>query len=866
MHPSDLRNESQATSTTTAGTLAQQHNSYASREQVLSYHSNYDEGEIEEDGMESDAESDLFEVFDVVDSVVPRTDNPSTPTVTFRVLVIGILGCIINTAINTIFSFRTNSFSVSPSISVVLAYPVGLLMARTLPIKVFTLPRLPFSTALYAPTFTLNPGPFNYKEHILILVFCSATTQVYASVNIIVQRFYLKMPMSPAWCFIFILVNNVYGYGFAGMFRKFLVRPSAMLWPQILTHIALVRTLHNSHDDQLKQEQETHEMEFTATRAFSTSTDKSLLDEPGTLETQTPPRRSPWSRVKVFIVCAGIMFVWQFVPSYIAPFFGAVSVLCLALPTTDAFSKFRLFGSAQQGVGLLSFTFDWSMMGSPIAIPLWALVNDTIGCWLLYWLVIPLLWQFDFFGADSKLGTSPAMGPNGTGQFTLGYALNTQVLFSRNLEPVSVFKLLETSTQTTLNETYYNSVKPLFITTDLAMTYGSKFMSITAAIMHVVLWYGRDIYNRAKTATRDLDADDVHAQMIDVYPEVPDAWYVSILVINTVLALAMCEWGGFDLPWWMVILSMVMAVALLLPSGMIFAISGIPISANVLFELVAGYMLPGKMISTMTFKTLTYVSVNQGLGLTQDLKLGHYCKIPPRDMFLVQLLSSVISSIVAFVTCFGVFDAVGDKIQAGLDGWTATFFQNFMTSGLIWGAIGPARFFGPSSPYESLLYCFLIGAVLPILPWFFHRQGWGRWWPLINIPLLVTLPEKIGSVRSDMISPVLVGFLVNYLIKRWNHSWWSRNAYVLSSAFDTGAAFSLLIIFFALRMQGGPMGVLMPFYALNRLDPELCSPWWFVTCTEHMVQAGAAYDPSEDIAVCQTFGMEAMMMMGPPPS
>ncbi len=50
-----------------------------------------------------------------------------------------------------------------------------------------------------------------------------------------------------------------------------------------------------------------------------------------------------------------------------------------------------------------------------------------------------------------------------------------------------------------------------------------------------------------------------------------------------------------------------------------------------------GYILPGKPIANICSKTYTHISMLQAVSFLQDFKLGHYMKIPPRSMFIVQV-------------------------------------------------------------------------------------------------------------------------------------------------------------------------------------------------------------------------------------
>ena len=77
---------------------------------------------------------------------------------------------------------------------------------------------------------------------------------------------------------------------------------------------------------------------------------------------------------------------------------------------------------------------------------------------------------------------------------------------------------------------------------------------------------------------------------------------------------------------------------------------------NVITELVIGYMYPGKPLANVTFKTYGYISMSQALSFLGDFKLGHYMKVPPKSMFIVQVLNfnyveSLRCSIFSIFTC-----------------------------------------------------------------------------------------------------------------------------------------------------------------------------------------------------------------------
>lgn len=68
-------------------------------------------------------------------AIVPQTDDPSIPTFTFRVLLLGTFWCIALGAANAILSFRTNPFAVDAMLATLLSYPLGIFLSKILPTK-----------------------------------------------------------------------------------------------------------------------------------------------------------------------------------------------------------------------------------------------------------------------------------------------------------------------------------------------------------------------------------------------------------------------------------------------------------------------------------------------------------------------------------------------------------------------------------------------------------------------------------------------------------------------------------------------------------------------------------------------------------
>ena len=83
-----------------------------------------------------------------------------------------------------------------------------------------------------------------------------------------------------------------------------------------------------------------------------------------------------------------------------------------------------------------------------------------------------------------------------------------------------------------------------------------------------------------------------------------------------------------------------------MPIGVIDAVAGCGIGLNVISELVGGFIVPGKATAMNMFKAYGCMVLHNALVFSEDLKLGHYAKVPPRSMFRAQILFTFLSVVV----------------------------------------------------------------------------------------------------------------------------------------------------------------------------------------------------------------------------
>lgn len=387
---------------------------------------------------------------DVTIPLTPQTDDPDTPALTFRSVFIGTIWAVILASLNILFSFRTNPFSVPSGLAQLISYPMGIFFAWSLPRGFF------------------NPGPFSVKEHVLIYVIAASAGGLPYGVDNVVMQYAKPLMADPnvnfwnslAW----VSVTQMIGYGVAGICRRFLVKPSAMLWPVNLPYVAL----------------------FTALNGINTIGDQTS--------------KYSMSRYGYFWLVFFVMFVWQWLPGFFMSTLGGISLLCLISSSKTA--RFLGSSSPQTGVGILSFSLDWSNIVNynPVPNPWWATVNFIVGRVFWMWIVVPMCYYFNVFGSPvlTSKYTYTKDDVNSTTPFGI---LNSPWIFNRNGKRVYVrrpslalgakdtranYSLLDQHFK--LDQAKYEQHSPFYLTDFFAITYLTSFINIATIISHVYLW------------------------------------------------------------------------------------------------------------------------------------------------------------------------------------------------------------------------------------------------------------------------------------------------------------------------------------------------------------------------------------------
>ncbi|KAG7436286.1 Sexual differentiation process protein isp4 [Fusarium oxysporum f. sp. raphani] len=670
-----------------------------------------------------------------------RNFDEDLPCNTVRAWTIGMLLVIVGASMNTLFSLRQPSISIGPLIAQIVAWPMGHGWAKFVPDREFT---------TFGITWTLNPGPFNVKEHAIIVVMASVSFSVaYATDIILAQVIFYKQDFGLVFQLLLTISTQSASCHYVTMILQLTleVYPASMIWPENLVGVTLMNAMYETND----------------------TPDPTILG-------------GRMHRYKWFVIVTACSFVYYFIPGFLAQFLSIFAVATWMAPQNPIVNQ--LFGG-QTGVSLLPITFDWTQIagyvGSPLIPPWHAIANTVIGVVLFF--VIGS--SFLHYGGAWYAEYLP-MSDSGTYDNT-GARYNTTRILTKDF---------------TLDEEEYKNYSPLFISTTFAISYGLSFAAISSLVVYTYLHNGKQIWQQWRNSTNEKP--DIHMKLMKKYKEAPTWWYMSLFAVMLLIGFYTVLGYPTNLSWWAFLLAIAISFGFALPIGIIQAVTNTQIGLNVLTEFIYGYLQPGRPLALMIFKTYGYITMAQSLRFVSDLKFGHYMKIPPRTMFLSQVVATTFSCFIQIVVLNLSLKNIPDVCEHHqVDHFTCPGGRVFFAASIIWGLLGPARMFSPGQVYSGLFVFFILGAITPIVIYVLAKR-----WPRSPVRYLMA-PLIFGGAGAippatplNYLSWGIVGFVFQFWIKKRHFRWWTRLNFLTSSALDLGLALATLFIFFAFTLHG----------------------------------------------------------------
>lgn len=632
------------------------------------------------------------------------------------------------------YYFKPYAQSLSSYAVQLLSWGMGDAMARWLPTRTFT---------VFGKTFTLNPGPWNAKEHALIVVaYWGSCYTAYGLGPLSALELYYERKISPVWGILFLLTTQMIGYGFCGIFRDILVRPPKIYYPGVLPNVALFNAMHRN---------------------------------PSVTK----------NSIRFFAYVGICTFIYQWFPGVIFPLLSSLPLICWF---GRGQWKTYLMGSGYYGFGLLDLTLDWNYASflSPLYTPLWANASGIVGAFAAVYLIYPLLY---FNNVLNGLNFPPMS--SGTFDDT-GKRFDIQRVLTREY---------------TLNQTAMDAYSRPYWSASYAMVFFWGFACSTGAVVYSVLWYGKDswVAVREAWAGRREDYNDPYLKMMQRCERVPHWWYLALLAVCFAVSMGTIYGADLGLPWWGFILIMVVAVVCTFPNGILWGIANMQVGMAWISELIAGALFPGNPSAVLVCMTYGRQILEQNLNLISDYKFGFYMKVPEKEMFWAQVYGTLVGPFVNYGVMRLIIDNIGKDTLLGIvksNSWYAVKTKNYYSLSVLWGILGPKVFFSPSSPYNWLYWAFLIGPGLCFLVWLVHL--WKPKWQLETRcnPVVIMYGATLFPVyqTTNLFTSAILSLVFMGYVLRYHPIWFRKYNYLLGVGLDCGTQICQTIIMFALNL------------------------------------------------------------------
>ncbi|KAE9392770.1 OPT superfamily oligopeptide transporter [Gymnopus androsaceus JB14] len=655
--------------------------------------------DLGQDGKERPIETDM----DVATRLISLEDDPTLPTWTFRMWILGLALSCFGAVLGQIFYFRPQTVFVSQLFLQIIAYVLDI------------------------------------KEHVAITIFATTAAESALAISIFAadDLFYKIQPNVGIGIFT-LIGSQLIGYGLGGKFDASIPSFIPPIW-----FTPIYCQLFSSFD---------------------------ALHRGKKIFSQKKRVRFFWG---IFI---GI-FVWEWFPEYIAPTLTGISIFCLAdrrsawvtrifgmwiISLLESPGSINLIGGAagNEGLGMFALCLDWNYVGSG---------GGSMGA-----LFTPFSTQ-----ASQYFGTMICIIA-----FCACYAANTwnaqtfpflsQELFTDDGQAYDQLAILDNNFRLDPAKLAIQGL-PWFASSQVLTKIGAN-LAIGATFTHVLLCIVLG------------DNYDPHYAKMKVYKEVPMWWYGIIFLASFAMAMATCYTGHSQLPWWGLIVAIILSGAFLPAVMTTYAVTGFVPDVTSLVQIIGASMMPGSPQTNMYFTLYASNTVLQARGLLRDLKMGQYTKLAPRVTFTVQTVGTI----------------VGSNI------WSGQQVQSFNSDAITWGALGNI-IYSPSGRYSivpmSILHRFIGSIAL-----------------LDHPPILPQNRRRKGLLASTHLSftTFLMAIFSQFYLRKYRPGWFRKYNFLLSAALDGGTQVMVFVFTFALAGGSGKV-INFPNWALNPVgNPDYC--------------------------------------------
>ena len=611
----------------------------------------------------------------------------------------------------------------------------------------------------------LNSGqPFGIKEHVVASLIASSGNNGLAGVEIYaVERLFYNKTVTAATAVLGTFSIALCGFVLAGLLRPLIVYPAEMVYWTTLPQVVLFQTLH-----------------------FDPVANKDRLIKFG------------WA--------FGLSAIWEFFPAYIIPWFGGISIFCLA--SINAAPNVRsvfttVFGgaSSDEGMGLLNFGLDWQYIQSTyLSLPFKQQLNSWIGYVIWYAAMLGLYYNNTWSAKNFPFMSTSLWLANGTQFSTTSIVDDTGTIDFGKLKEVGL----------------------PWLTSSTAWGYFTQNLAIGALITHVIIFYSKDMVLQWKQA-RSRTQPDIHYQGMLKYKEVPTWWYIFLFLLAFFAGLIINVRGDTTLPVWGYIISLLLGAFIAPFSCILYGLYGSGVATNQLSKMVAGALHPGRPLANLYFASWSHQVILLAVNLANWLKVGQYTKVPHRVMFTTQVYATLLGAGLNYAV-MSIIVTNQREILLSPEGnsiWSGSIIQSFNTQAITWALA--KEIYSASGRYLIIPLGLVIGLALPAIHWSLIKvyPRLSEW--ELNTAIIVSYAGVNYYGNTSWVwSSIAVGVFSQFWLRRRVPKVYNRYNYLIGAAMDGGSQIIIFILSFAVFGASGTAKPFPTYFGNPNGNPDHC--------------------------------------------
>lgn len=673
---------------------------------------------------------------DIRDILPGDEHDDDMPTLTIRSVFLAFAFGTVVSGVDSFFNMRFPTISISNTVVLIVTWPLGVVLANILPKWKIPLPRGKF--------ISLNPGPFNYKEHASIFIFTNVVNSAGLVNNLVIEDFkYFKINTGIPRQILFNISCYLVAVSLVGICRPTLVTPVERLWPGVLSTISLFKVLYSR-------------------------------DNP----VANGWKVSRWVYLGIVLLCA---FVWFWFPDLILPFLSTLGAwISWIRPESATLSQ--VFG-VKTGLGIFPLTLDWTNITSvnnPLTTPFWAVANMFVS--FVFWIYVVMTglyyqnhWQ------------------------TAHFPLMTNKVFTVDGKSYQFEKVADKNWHLDLEK--FKKYSPPMLPIAFLMQLSLNLGAFSAMVIQFLLRFKKEVISTWKNRSTHDDYFNKHN-----FKSWPWWLYLVPLVIGLALGFVFTEaWDDAPLDAGGYIVAVVIACCLYPMLSLVEARANTVLPMTAFFYIISANWYKGQPVKLLYFYTFGLGIIQHAMHMTQSAKVGHYLRIKPREYMIILLVAGIWASCVSPAVTGYILNHFDENIctSKAKNNMTCRKTRTAFNTHGIWGLFG-SHIFAPGGRYVWILWFFLVGAAVAavqvVLVKWRPKSIISRFDPVLFFAGAEQIPSVTGYNYTTWF---VAAFVFNFVIHKRFNPWWRKYNLVTSFGLDCGTAVAAIVIYFAVVYTGG---------------------------------------------------------------